>query len=28
VTMAFLILSTIGLLIATWYRYIQPSLGA
>ena len=28
VTMAFLILSTIGLLVATWYRYIQPSLGA
>ncbi len=28
VTMAFLILSTIGLLIATYYRFIQPSLGA
>jgi hypothetical protein len=28
VTMTFLILSTIGLLIATWFRYIQPSLGA
>jgi hypothetical protein len=28
VTMAFLILSTIGLLVATWYRYFQPSLGA
>lgn len=28
VTMAFLILSTLGLLVATWYRYIQPSLGA
>lgn len=28
VTMTFLMLSTIGLLVATWYRYIAPSLGA
>ena len=28
VTMAFLILSTIGLLVATYYRFIQPSTGA
>ena len=26
VTMAFLILSTLGLLAATWFRYIQPML--
>jgi hypothetical protein len=28
VTMAFLILSTIGLLVATWYQYIRPYLNA